>query len=126
MPMIESLVIKQPQHTPTSEFSSLTRDELEVELEKLRRRETLFDATEQVAKIGHYELSFEHDRLESCSEEYANLFNMSAEEVMRSQDSWQKMLQYIHPADHDRYRLAANELRDAGSSYQQAKCGIRF
>ncbi len=61
MPMIESLVIKQPQNTPTNEFSSLTRDELEVELGKLRRRETLFDATEQVAKIGHYEWSYELD-----------------------------------------------------------------
>jgi diguanylate cyclase (GGDEF)-like protein/PAS domain S-box-containing protein len=115
MPTIESLLVKQPQITPTNEFSSLTRDELEVELGKLRRRETLFDATERVAKIGHYEWSYECDRLESCSEEYANLFNMSVEEVMQSQDSRQKTLQYIHPDDHDHYRLAANELGDAGS-----------
>jgi diguanylate cyclase (GGDEF)-like protein/PAS domain S-box-containing protein len=115
MPTIESLVIKQPQTTPANEFSSLTREELEVELGKLRRRETLFDATEQLAKIGHYEWSYQRDRLESCSEEYANLFNMSVEEVMQSQDSRQKTLQTIHPDDHDRYRLSANELRDAGS-----------
>jgi diguanylate cyclase (GGDEF)-like protein/PAS domain S-box-containing protein len=115
MPTLESLVIARSQNTPSNEFSSLTRDELEVELGKLRRRETLFDATEQVAKIGHYEWSYERDQLESCSEEYANLFNMSVEEVMQSQDSRQKTLQTIHPDDHDRYRLAANQLRDATS-----------
>jgi PAS domain S-box-containing protein len=90
----------------------LTREELEVELEKLRRRETLFDATDQVAKIGHYEWNYESDRLESCSEEYANLFNMSVEEALEAQGSWQKTLQYIHPDDHDRYRHAESELRN--------------
>ena len=115
MPTLESLVLARPPKIPTNDFSSLTRDELEVELGKLRRRETLFDATEQVANIGHYEWSYEHDRLESCSEEYANLFNMSVDEVMASQDSWQKTLQYIHPDDHERYRLAENGLRDTGS-----------
>ena len=112
MPTIESLVKARPLQTPSDEFSDLTRAELEVELGKLRRRETLFDATEQAAKIGHYEWDYELDRLESCSEEYANLFNMTIEEVMQSQDSWQKTLQYIHPDDHDRYRQAAKELRD--------------
>jgi diguanylate cyclase (GGDEF)-like protein/PAS domain S-box-containing protein len=115
MPTIQSQVRTRSQKTPTDEFSSLTRDELEVELGKLRRREALFDATEQVANIGHYEWSYEHDRLESCSEAYANLFNMSVEEVMASQDSWKKTLQYIHPDDHERYRLAENGLRDTRS-----------
>ena len=115
MPIIESLVIARPLPTSSNEFSDLTRAELEVELGKLRRRETLFNATEQAAKIGHYEWDYELDRLASCSEEYANLFNMTIEEVMQSQDSWQKTLQYIHPDDHDRYREAAKELRDARS-----------
>ena len=112
MPTIESLVIARPQKTSTNDLSSLTREELEVELEKLRRRETLFDATDQVAKIGHYEWNYESDRLESCSEEYANLFNMSVEEALEAQGSWQKTLQYIHPDDHDRYRHAESELRN--------------
>ena len=115
MPTIESLVIARPLPTSSNEFSDLTRAELEVELGKLRRRETLFNATEQAAKIGHYEWDYELDRLASCSEEYAKLFNMTIEEVMQSQDSWQKTLQYIHPDDHDRYREAAKELRDARS-----------
>jgi diguanylate cyclase (GGDEF)-like protein/PAS domain S-box-containing protein len=115
MPTIESLVIARAQQTSDTEFSSLTRGELEIELEKLRRREALFHATEQAAKIGHYEWNYELDRLEACSKEYANLFNMTVGEVMVSQDSWQKTLQYIHPGDHERYRLAAQELRDNNS-----------
>ena len=112
MPTIESLVTARPLPTSNNEFSDLTRAELEVELGKLRRRESLFHATEQAAKIGHYEWDYELDRLESCSEEYATMFGMTIEEVMASQDSWQKTLQYIHPDDHDRYQQAATELRN--------------
>ena len=112
MPKIESLVVARQQKTATNEFSNLTREELEVELGNLRRREALFDATEVVAGIGHYEWNYDCDRLESCSEEYAKLFHMSIEEVIESQDSWQKTLQYIHPDDHERYQQAFNELRE--------------
>jgi diguanylate cyclase (GGDEF)-like protein/PAS domain S-box-containing protein len=115
MSTIESLVTARPLQTSDTGFSSLTREDLEVELAKLRRRETLFDATEQAAKIGHYEWDYESDRLESCSEEYANIFNMTIEEVMETQDSWQKTLQYIHPDDHERYTQAAKELRETRS-----------
>jgi diguanylate cyclase (GGDEF)-like protein/PAS domain S-box-containing protein len=115
MSTIESLATARPQTTPINEFSSLTRDELEIELGKLRRREILFDATEQTARMGHYEWDYQGNRLEFCSEEYANLFDMSVEEVTESQTSREKTLQYIHPDDHDRYQLAMAELRDTRS-----------
>ena len=51
--------------------------DLEVEIEKLRKREALLHATEQIALIGHYEWNYELDRLESCSEEYAHIFNLT-------------------------------------------------
>jgi len=112
MSTIESLVTARPQPESNTEFSSLTREELEVELARLRRRNNLFDATEKAAKIGYYEWDYECDRLESCSAEYATMFGMTIEEVMASQHSWQNTLQYIHPDDHDRYKKAATELRD--------------
>jgi len=112
MPIIESLVIARPLQKSDAGSSSLTREELEAELARLRRRETLFDATERAAKIGYYEWDYETDRLVSCSTEYAAMFGMTVEAVMVSQDSWQKTLQYIHPDDHERYRQAAKELRD--------------
>jgi PAS domain S-box-containing protein len=112
MPTIDVLAIAQTQNPSTSEFSGLTRAELEAELENLRRRETLFDATEQAARIGHYEWNFELDRLESCSREYANLFNMTVEEVLACQDSWEKTVQQIHPGDQRHYRRASKAMRD--------------
>jgi diguanylate cyclase (GGDEF)-like protein/PAS domain S-box-containing protein len=112
MPTIDVLAIAQTQNPSTSEFSGLTRAELEAELENLRRRETLFDATEQAARIGHYEWNFELDRLESCSREYANLFNMTVEEVLACQDSWEKTVQQIHPGDQKHYRRASKAMRD--------------
>ena len=112
MPTIDALAVAQAQQAPASEFSSLTREELEVELGKLRRRESLFDATEQAAKIGHYEWNYQLDRLESCSKEYANLYEMSVEEVLACQDSWEKTVQQIHPDDKERYRRSWEALRD--------------
>ena len=112
MPTIDALAVAQAQQAPASEFSSLTREELEVELGKLRRRESLFDATEQAAKIGHYEWNYQLDRLESCSKEYANLYEMSIEEVLACQDSWEKTVQQIHPDDKERYRRTWEALRD--------------
>ncbi|MDH3635365.1 MAG: diguanylate cyclase [Gammaproteobacteria bacterium] len=112
MPTIDVLAVAQAQQAPTSEFSSLTREELEVELGKLRRRESLFDATEQAAKIGHYEWNYQLDRLESCSKEYANLYGMSIEEALAHQDSWEKTVQQIHPDDEEHYRHSWETLRD--------------
>ena len=82
MPPIQSLVTAQMQSTPCSEFSDLSRDELQSKLEQLMRRIALHDGTERVARIGHYEWSRERDRLVSCSEKYANLFNMSVEKIL--------------------------------------------
>lgn len=112
MPKIESLVIAQSQNTPSSEFSDLTREQLEVELKQLRRGEILLDATERAAGIGHYQWNYDQNRLESCSQEYANLYNMTMAEVLASQDSWEKSLLQIHPRDHQLYRQGAKTLRD--------------
>ncbi len=112
MPSIDALAVAQAQQAPATEFSSLTREELEVELGRLRRRESLFDATEQAAKIGHYEWNYQHDRLESCSKEYASLYDMSVKEVLAYQDSWEKTVQQVHPDDQEQYRQGWEALRD--------------
>jgi diguanylate cyclase (GGDEF)-like protein/PAS domain S-box-containing protein len=115
MPTIQSLVAAQKQFAPDPEFSSLSHDELHARLERLLHRLTLYDATEAVAKIGHYEWNLEYDRLESCSEEYANLFNMTVEEVLASQSSFQNILQSIHPEDRDDYQNATDAMRECQS-----------
>ena len=74
------------------------------------RRIALHDATERVARIGHYEWSRERDQLISCSEEYANLFNMSVEETLASHSTLEKTLQLIHPQDREHYMRATHAM----------------
>ena len=115
MSTIESLVVARQQKPSTNEFSNMSREELESELGDLRRRAALFDATDQIASIGHYEWSYDEDRLVSCSGEYANFFKMSVEEVIESQQNWENTLQFIHPEDHQRYRQVFTQLRQNSS-----------
>lgn len=93
----------------------MTKAVLQAELEKLRHRETLFEATEHIAQIGHYEWNYEFDRLESCSEEYARLFDMTVDQVMAAQTSREKTLEQVHPDDLEEYKRNAAVLRDTKS-----------
>ncbi len=77
---------------------------LRAELERFRRLEALYDATEQLALIGHYEWDYDADRLLSCSQQYASLFDLSIDETIEAQSSWEKVLVWVHPDDHQRYR----------------------
>jgi len=115
MPPIQSLVTAQMQAVPNSEFSDLSHDELQARLERLMRRLTLYDATERVARIGHYEWSRVRGRLESCSEEYANLFNMSVEETLASHSTLEKTLQLIHPEDREHYMCATHSMEKSNT-----------
>ena len=76
------------------------------ELEKLRHRESLLEATEQIAQIGHCEWDYENDCIRSCSDGYARLFGMTVSEIMEAQSSWEQSLEQIHPDDRERYRLS--------------------
>ncbi len=79
------------------------RPNLAAELERLRQREALLDATEQLAKIGHREWDFEQNRIVACSDGYARLFGLSVEQVLEAQDSWDKLLELVHPDDRDSF-----------------------
>jgi hypothetical protein len=50
------------QSMPDPEFSELSHDELLSRLAQLTRRLTLYDATERVARIGHYVWNRVRDR----------------------------------------------------------------
>ena len=112
MPTIQSLVTAQMQSRPGSEFCGESREQLEARLITLMRRISLNAATERAARIGHYEWNREADRLESCSEEYASLFDMSVDEVLEAQSSLDKFLQQIHPEDRESYLQETRALRD--------------
>ena len=99
--------------TPPSKKYS--KADTEVELLKLRHLESLIEATEAVANIGHYEWDYQQDRLASCSEEYARIFNMTIAEVMESQSNWTKTLSQIHPEDLEHYAACTQSLQETKS-----------
>jgi len=115
MPTIQSLVTAQLKSAAAPEIASESREQLEARLAELMRRLTLHSATERAARIGHYEWNRQLDRLESCSEEYASLFDMTVEEVLQAQSSLEKTLQMIHPEDRDEYRRATRVMHDSKS-----------
>ncbi len=89
--------------------------ELEAEITRLRRREVLLDATEQVAHIGHCERDFASDGVRVCSDGYARIFGQSVDEVLDQQGSWEGLLQALHPADREAYERSYRRLRETGS-----------
>jgi len=78
-------------------------DAVEVVVEKLRRGESLYEASECWAKAGHFEWDVEQDRLQTCSEGYARVFGLSMGTAIQAQDSWASLIEQIHPDDRERY-----------------------
>jgi len=92
-----------------------TRAQLIDELDCLRHRESLLNAAELIAGIGHYEWDYKNNRLASCSEAYANIFGMTVDEVMKAQKNWETWLQKIHPEDREGYALSHRSQAETGS-----------
>jgi PAS domain-containing protein len=106
-------------------LSSEDTTELNVELEALRHREELLDVAEQLANIGHCEWDYDDDCIKTCSEGYARIFNLSMEEVIASQSSWDKVLQQIHPEDREKFTRSYQSQREVGSheiEYRIIRC----
>jgi PAS domain S-box-containing protein len=94
---------------------NLSPDEIEIELHRLRRREVLFDATQQLGHFGYCDWDYGNGRIKSCTTEYARIFGMSIEEVIASQDSWGKVLEQIHPDDREHYAVSYQKKLGTGS-----------
>jgi PAS domain S-box-containing protein len=94
---------------------NLSPDEIEIERHRLRRREVLFDATQQLGHFGYCDWDYGNGRIKSCTTEYARIFGMSIEEVIASQDSWGKVLEQIHPDDREHYAVSYQKKLGTGS-----------
>lgn len=95
------------------ELSDTTQ--LKLELERLRRRELLLDATEQVAQIGHCEWDYEDGYIRSCSDGYARIFNQSIAQVLESRSSWDRVVEMICAEDRERYTQSYESQLQVGS-----------
>jgi len=86
-----------------------------IEFEKLLGQRELLDATELIAQIGHCLWDYKNNRLISCSQGYARIFNMSVEEIIALQSSWEQSLSQIHPEDRDKYLAAYYAQQETGN-----------
>lgn len=91
---------------PDSDPTQFDTDELKPVLEKLRNGGDLYAVSEHVAQIGHYEWNRAQDRLESCSDQYARVFDQDIRTIYKAQISYESLVAQIHPGDRDRYRQA--------------------
>ena len=90
-------------------------ENLQTELTRLWHREAFFDATQRIARFGYCEWDYTNDRIKSCTREYAQIFLMTIDEVIESQDSWEKVLLQIHPDDRQSYADSYRQHLGAGS-----------
>ncbi len=89
----------------------------ETEFEKLLEQRELLDATELVAQMGHCQWDYQNNRLISCSQGYARIFNTSVEEIIKLQSNWESSLSQIYPDDRDHY-LAAYTSQQISGNYK--------
>lgn len=93
----------------------MTKQQLIAALEKFEHRQALCDAAEHAVHIGYYEWNCEEDRLQSCSEECAAIFNMSVEGLMQAQSTWESTLLQVHEDDREEFKSLIKSLHDTKS-----------
>ena len=85
------------------------------EFEQLLEQRELLDATELIAQMGHCLWDYKNNRLISCSQGYARIFNMSITEIMDLQNNWEQSLAQILPEDRDQYLAAYYSQQETGN-----------
>lgn len=71
--------------------------------EVLRHTQSLYRKAERMGNIGFWEWDTVEERLISCSEEFARIFEMSVNEALTYFSSTENNRQVVHPADLERY-----------------------
>ncbi len=74
----------------------------------LNRGIARYELAEQVGQLGYWEWDEKVNRLISCSEQYARIFDMTVEEVLAASSTWQGVRNLIHPDDRERYARVNN------------------
>jgi diguanylate cyclase (GGDEF)-like protein/PAS domain S-box-containing protein len=86
--------------------------------EELRKSHTLYGQAAKMGKLGHWEWDVVNEKLMACSEQYAEIFEMTVEEIISSQSENfdDDIKEYIHEEDQERYKQVtelAYERREA-------------
>ncbi|MDH3636363.1 MAG: PAS domain-containing protein [Gammaproteobacteria bacterium] len=93
-----------------------------VDVTESRRIEVELEEAQRIAKIGSFRWDVEHNKLISCSKEYARLFDFSVEQQKSGAMDWPE--KYIHPDDLDRVK-AAYQSSDASGEMTEVEYRTR-
>ncbi len=69
--------------------------------EALRKSEALHSQLEKMGKLGHWEWDYINDRMVSCSEQLAQIFEMSVDETVKYFSCIKAMASFIPPEDQE-------------------------
>lgn len=75
------------------------RDEIESELQDLRRRVALFDASQVFARVGHFEWNTKTRGFESCSAAFIEIVGVDRQVLLGGASGNDAILERIHPED---------------------------
>lgn len=87
----------------------------EQKIEQLLEQRELLDATELIARMGHCQWDYRNNRLLSCSQGYARIYNMSIDQIIALHSDWEQSLAQIHPDDRDAYLEAYYSQQETGN-----------
>ncbi len=74
--------------------------------EQQTRLSVRVEQAERLTKLGFWEWDVQEDRLAYCSDGYARILGMTAEQCLAATDSSEKGWLIVHPLDRQRYREA--------------------
>ena len=81
------------------------------------RAQALYERTERLARLGHYEWDELEDRCIYCSKELARLHGYTVEEFYAACGTTEDDLQAVHPDDRARYTESVKSLRRDGLAF---------
>jgi len=82
------------------------------EEEALRKSQSLYCQAELLGKMGHWEWDFQEDRMVSCSEQFARIYEMNEIEALAHFSSLEGEFSVIHPDDREWYIKNQQESKD--------------
>jgi diguanylate cyclase (GGDEF)-like protein/PAS domain S-box-containing protein len=96
-------------------LGAIVRDITEglVTKEKLREHNALFSQAETMGNMGHFCWDLVKNKLISCSEQFALIFDMTAPEAIDYFISSEAQMNVIHPADKEYFRQGAYDSKGA-------------
>lgn len=77
--------------------------------EEMRKSHALYRQAEVMGKLGHWTWDHKNDRMDSCSEQFARIYEMSVAEAISFFSDMDNILSVVHPDDRERYNQVKQE-----------------